>query len=214
MPNAPGQDEKGATRQPVEVEPLSGDTPFPIRLPPDWELTNERLLQISELNPEQFFERTANGQLVQVPWPDGLSVSVGTKLIAFVGRWEMESGAGGATRSSRGSYLLPDSSVLAPAVSWISPSQIEAHGRQRDFAPAFAAEVFSPEQWLQARHSRMRRWMENGVRLGWLIDPYEEQVWIYRADGSVEQLDRPDRLLGEDVCVGLEIDMNQVWEAR
>ena len=35
--------------------------------------------------------------------------------------------------------------------------------------------------------------MSNGVRLGWLIDPYQELVWIYRADGSVEQLDRPKR---------------------
>ena len=45
--------------------------------------------------------------------------------------------------------------------------------------------------------------MSNGVRLGWLIDPYQELVWIYRADGSVEQLDRPEALSGEDVCVGL-----------
>ena len=55
--------------------------------------------------------------------------------------------------------------------------------------------------------------MSNGVQLGWLIDPYEEIVWIYRGDGSVEQLDRPDELSGEDVCVGLSIDMTRVWEA-
>ena len=55
--------------------------------------------------------------------------------------------------------------------------------------------------------------MSNGVQLGWLIDPYEEIVWIYRADGSFEQLDRPDELSGEDVCVGLSIDMTRVWEA-
>ena len=208
-----------AQRQPVAlplgVEPLIDDTPFPIRLPPDWDLTHERLHQIGELNPEQFFERTADGRLVQVPWPDGFSVHVAALMIVFIGCWEMETGAGGAVRGSHGCYVFPDGSVVAPAVSWVAPSQIEARGGLRgrpDFAPAFVAEVFSPEQRLEARHSRMPRWMDNGVRLGWLVDPYDRQVWIYRADGSVEQLDRPAELSGEDVCVGLTIVMEQVWE--
>lgn len=57
-------------------------------------------------------------------------------------------------------------------------------------------------------------WMSYGVPLGWLVDPYEETVRIHRADGSEEILQRPLELSGENVCAGLTIDMNQVWQQR
>ena len=201
---------------PVEAEPLIYDSPLPIRLPPDWELTDERFHQIGELNPDQFFERTADGSLVPTLWPDGLSVHIAAQLIVFVGLWHLGETVGGTLRSGHGGYFLPDGSAVAPALSWVSPQQLEAHGDRRGqlyFAPVFAVEVLSSEQRLVAQHSRMRRWIDNGVQLAWLIDPYDQQVWIYRPDGSVEQLDRPNQLSGEDVCPGLTIDMNQIWQA-
>ena len=199
------------------AEPSLYDDPFSIRLPADWELTDGRFWEIARLNPEQFFERTADGSLVQVPWPGGFSVHVATSMIVFVGRWEMETEAGGAVRGIRGCYLFPDGSIAAPTVSWVSPGQIEARGGlggRPDFAPVFVVEVFSPEQRLDARHARMRRWIDNGVRLGWLLDSYERRVWIYRADGSIEELGQPAELSGEDVCVGLRIEMGQVWPSE
>ena len=59
---------------------------------------------------------------------------------------------------------------------------------------------------------KMVEWIEGGVRLGWLIDPFVRKVWIYRADGEVVELNDPSELSGEDVCSGLVIDMSQVWE--
>ena len=200
---------------PREAAPPVYDDPQPIRLPADWELTDERFLEICELNAEQLFERTADGRLQQMIFPDGLSESVTTRLIILFGAWAM--GTGGETWGEGGGYFLPDSSISAPDISWVDAGQIAQRGGLRGkfyLTPRFVVEVLSPSQTVRAQQAKMRRWMGNGVRLGWLIDPYEEQVWIYRADGSVEQLDRPDRLFGEDVCVGLEIDMNQVWEAR
>ena len=207
-----------AQRQPsaVSLEPsaLVYDDPQPIRLPPDWELTDERFLEIGELNPEQIFERTADGKLQQVTWPDGLSESVATKVAYFVTGWAMD--AGGETRSGTGGYFLADGSARGPDVSWVDAGQIAERGGLRGqfhLAPRFIVEVRSPSQTVPAQQSKMQDWISNGVRLGWLIDPYQELVWIYRADGSVEQLDRPEALSGEDVCVGLSIDMTRVWEA-
>ena len=207
-----------AQRQPpaVSLDPsaLVYDEPQPISLPPDWELTDERFLEIGELNPEQCFERTADGRLHQMTWPDGLSESVSTKILAFVTFWAM--GNSGETRGENGGYFLPDSSARGPDVSWVDAEQIAERGGLRGqfyLAPRFVVEVRSPSQTVRAQQSRMQHWVSVGVQLGWLIDPYEEIVWIYRADGSVEQLDRPGQLAGEDVCVGLSIDMTRVWEA-
>jgi len=54
-------------------------------------------------------------------------------------------------------------------------------------------------------------WIKNGVRLAWLIDPKKETTFIYRADGSKEELHGFDRTLsGEDVCTGLELDLRRL----
>ena len=199
---------------PVEAEPALYDDPQPIRLPPDWELTDERFLEIGQLNSEQFFERTPDGRLHLMIFPDALSEDVTTKLSAFVTMWAMATS--GAARGEHGGYFLPDGAASAPDVSWVDAQQLAAHGGlygQLNFAPRFIIEVRSPSQTIPAQQSKMRRWIDNGVQLAWLIDPYDQQVWIYRPDGSVEQLDRPNQLSGEDVCPGLTIDMNQIWQA-
>ena len=207
-----------AQRQPeavsVEAEPLIYDSPLPIRLPPDWELTDERFLEIAHLNPDQMIERTPDGRLHLMTWPDGLSEHVGARLIMFVGFWHLA--AGGEIRTGTGGYFLPDDSASAPDLSWVAPEQIAERGGVRGqfyLAPRFIIEVRSPSQTIPAQQSKMRRWINNGVQLAWLIDPYDQQVWIYRPDGTVEQLDRPAELSGEDVCPGLTIDMNQIWQA-
>ena len=53
--------------------------------------------------------------------------------------------------------------------------------------------------------------MQLGVQLGWLVDPLEQTVWIYRPNQEPEQLERPATLYGEDVLEGLEVDMAEVW---
>ena len=196
----------------TEDERLGHGEPLPIRLPPDWELTDERFLEIGELNPDQFFERTADGRLQQMIFPDGWSEAVTTRLIILVGVWSMATS--GETRGEHGGYFLPDSAARSPDVSWIAPEQIAERGGLRGqhyLVPRFAIEVISSSQTVSAQQRKMRQWMDHGVQLGWLVDPYERRVWIYRADGSVEQLEEPAELSGEDVCVGLTIEMARVW---
>lgn len=56
----------------------------------------------------------------------------------------------------------------------------------------------------------MATWIGNGVRLAWLIDPYEEKAYIYRANGSKEVLSGFDReLSGEDVLPGFTLGLSQ-----
>ena len=196
-----------------EATAVPYDDPQPIRLPPDWELTDERFHEIGRLNPDQLFERTADGRLHLMNFPDGLSESVSAWIHTFVGVWALE--AGGEVRGEAGGYFLADSSSKASDVSWVSADQIVQRGGIRGqyyLAPRFAVEVMSPSQTLPAQQAKMQHWIDNGVRLGWLIDPYARQVWIYRANGEIEQLDDPGELSGEDVCAGLTIDMSRIWE--
>lgn len=57
----------------------------------------------------------------------------------------------------------------------------------------------------------MKEYAANGVRLGWLIDPYQKKVQVYRQSGEIEILENPARVSGEDVLPGFELDLTEIW---
>ena len=192
--------------------------PITLRLPPQWELTDERVVELGESNEMLSFERTAEGVL-KIGFPSGFGtgrneVSVGAQIV----NWRFERDLGEATGATAG-YSLPDGALLVPDAAWVSDErlakiEIEPTLPLRD-APDFILEVRSYSQHIGQRQRRMQQWMANGVRLGWLIDPYDAQVWIYReGQDEPELLERPDTLSGEDVMVGLVVDLTRLWRAN
>lgn len=86
--------------------------------------------------------------------------------------------------------------------------------QQRKFppiAPDFVLELLSPTDSLEKTQAKMQEYMDNGVRLGWLIDRDHRYVEIYRVNQSVEALTNPEQLLGEGVLPGFLLDMSLVW---
>jgi Uma2 family endonuclease len=57
----------------------------------------------------------------------------------------------------------------------------------------------------------MQEYLDNGARLGWLIDPVEKRVYIYRPDQSVEVLDDPTTLRGDPVLPGFILQVQELW---
>ena len=163
------------------LEQLKYNDPMPLRLPPDWIITHERFEEIGRLNPDVLFETTADGRLIIMTSPDALSERVTTRLLALVQLWAFDSG--GDVRGEAGGYYLSELEKRAPDVSWIAPDRVQERG-QLHFAPDFVVEVRSPTQSIESQSGKMRMWMSYGVRLGWLVDPYEVTVRIFRADGS------------------------------
>ena len=137
------------------------------------------------------------------------------ELVVSLAIWSRETGGGAVLDSSI--EVRPTPRVKRfPDGAWVSPERIP-QGADRDLplqlAPDFVFEVVSPSQRgrLYQLDEKMREWIDWGVRLAWLIDPRARQVRIYRADGSVEDLDDPAQLSGEDVLPGLTVDMADVW---
>ncbi|MEN9520070.1 MAG: hypothetical protein RLZZ381_2658, partial [Cyanobacteriota bacterium] len=58
---------------------------------------------------------------------------------------------------------------------------------------------------------KMSEYRSCGVRLGWLINPQDKQVEIFRQGQSKEVLDKPGSLSGEDVLTGLEVDLTDIF---
>jgi Uma2 family endonuclease len=56
----------------------------------------------------------------------------------------------------------------------------------------------------------MEEYVANGARLGWLIDPFEKRVHVYRPGLPVERLDEPRTLDGGGVAPGFVLDLSEI----
>ena len=135
-----------------------------------------------------------------------------SKLIFALEQWNQTNNKGLVFSSSTG-FLLPNDAVRSPDASWISLERwqaLPAAGKKRfpPLTPDFVAGIRSESDDLQVLQDKMREYIEQGARLGWLLDPQEKKAYIYRADGSVELVPGWDRpLSGEEVLAGFVFDL-------
>jgi Uma2 family endonuclease len=208
-PAKPEPKESAATRS-VEIAP-----PVRLKLTADWNPTDEALIELSRLNESWDFELTANRELVFVA-PEGLGSSArGVWLIAQVLSWS-DAGGGGTLFGPQMGARLSDSSAQMPDIAWVSDKRWSgADADELALLPGardLVVQIISKSDSATAQQEKMTRWMANGVNLGWLIDPFEEIVTIYRPNAEPEQLERPDSLSGENVCEGLEVNLERIWK--
>ncbi len=77
--------------------------------------------------------------------------------------------------------------------------------------PDFIMKLRSPSDSLKTLQNKMKEYLENGTKLGWLINPQDQQVEIYRQGKELEILDNPTNLSGEDVLPDFVLDLELIW---
>ncbi|MCF4970689.1 Uma2 family endonuclease [Nostoc sp. CMAA1605] len=185
----------------------------PLRLKLDTvHLTDEQFYQLCQNNQELKFERTAKGELIIMPPVGGESGNRESDLIIDLGIWNRQTGLG-YTFSSSTIFKLPNGSDRSPDVAWIQKQRWEAltpEQRRRfpPIAPDFVIELRSATDDLETLRQKMQEYMDAGVKLGWLINPQQQQVEIYRLGKAVELQNLPTELLGEDVLPGFILHLS------
>jgi Uma2 family endonuclease len=114
-------------------------------------------------------------------------------------------------------FKLPNGAERSPDVAWVEQTRwnaltLEQREKFPPIAPDFVLELMSPSDTLEAVQAKMREYLENGVRLGWLLDRRNRQVEIYRPNQAVEVLQAPVRLSGETVLAGFTLDLQDFWD--
>jgi Uma2 family endonuclease len=191
-------------------------TAYIIDFSPICQLTDEQFFQLCRKNPEIKFERNARGEILIVPPTGGETGKCNAKLLSRFVVWNEGTHLGEVFDSST-CFKLPNGADRSPDVAWIRRERWESLTPEEKekfppIAPDFALELMSPSDRRSDTQKKMQEYMDNGVRLGWLIDRRSRQVEIYRAGQAVEVLDSPAILLGEGVLPALTIDMQIVWE--
>jgi len=193
------------------------ELPIAVNIPPALTLTvtREQFVQLALANRDLQLERTATGELIVMP-PTGSDT--GNRNLDIEGQlwlWNRQTKLGKAFNSSSG-FHLPNGANRSPDASWVRQERWNALTReqQKGFAPLcpdFVLELRSESDNMAPLQAKMREYMENGARLGWLIDRKNKKVEIYRQGQEVKVLDNPSTLSGEDVLPGFVLDLTEVW---
>ncbi|HSF73824.1 MAG TPA: Uma2 family endonuclease [Microcoleus sp.] len=178
-------------------------------------LTSEQFYQLCEDNPDLKLERNANGELIVMPPTGGETGRSNSKFNLQIGLWNEQTELGEAFDSSTG-FTLPNKADRSPDASWVEKSRWEAlTPQQREkfipLCPDFAVEILSPTDSLKKTQEKMQEYMENGCRLGWLINRKKREVEIYRPGQDVEVLQSPLTLSGENVLPGFVLNLQKIW---
>jgi Uma2 family endonuclease len=194
--------------QSLEIKPLLLDiSHVTLRITPaEFEL-------LCQDNPELRLELTANGELITMAPAGWESSKQNARLNTQVSLWNDRADLGEVFDSS-GGFTLPNGAVRSPDVTWIEKSKLVGISPKIAFpaiVPDFVIELRSLTDSLPTLSAKMQEYRDNGVRLGWLINPQQQEVEIYRMGQAVEILQTPMTLSGEDVMPGFTLDLAQIW---
>lgn len=190
-------------------------TAITVNLNPIIQLTDHQFYQLCRENPEVKFERNAKGE-IQIMSPTGGGTGKrNVEISADFVFWNRQNKLGVCFDSST-CFKLPNGANRSPDVAWIKKERwdsltTEEKTKFPPIAPDFVLELMSPTDSLQETQKKMQEYMENGVKLGWLINPKTRQVEIYRLGKPVEILTAPLELSGEDILPGFILNMAIVW---
>ncbi|MBD2089051.1 Uma2 family endonuclease [Microcoleus sp. FACHB-1515] len=179
------------------------------------ELTDEAFWQLCRNNPDVRFERTATGELVVMPPVGGESGKREADLIVDLGIWNRQANLGVVFSSSAG-FKLPNGADRSPDAAWIKQERWntltpEQQKRFPPISPDFVIELRSETDDLETLRSKLQEYLDNGIQLGWLINPQDRQVEIYRQNQPIEILDAPSSLSGEDILPGFVLSLDRLF---
>ena len=191
------------------------ETDSPIRFLPARPMSDDEYFAFCAVNPDLRIERTAEGEIEIMP-PTGFETGdQNADLTMQLRAWAKRNGRGRAVDSST-EYILPSGAARSPDASWVLRSRLanltpEQKKKFLRLCPDFVVELRSPSDRLRQVQAKMREWMDNGAKLGWLIAPDSRSVYIYRPGQTTERLVDPDRVEGEPPVEGFVLEMADIW---
>ncbi len=174
-------------------------------------MTDAEFMDFCAQNPELRIEMTSKGELIVMSPVTGRG---GNRNFFLTGRffgWAEGDNTGVGFDSST-CFTLPNGAKRSPDVSWIRRERWDAltPEEQDEFPPIcpdFVVELRSKSDRLKMLEEKMEEYLLNGAGLGWLIDPLQKRVHIYRPGSPVEILNQPQEVSGEPLLKGFVLNL-------
>ncbi len=182
-----------------------------LNLEPILHLTDEQFYQLCMANRDLNLELNATGEVIIMSPVGGESGNQEADLITDLNNWNRQTKLGKVFSSST-IFMLPNGAKRSPDAAWVKLERWEAlTSEQRKkfppLVPDFLIELRSESDRLKPLQEKMQEYRENGLRLGWLINPQDNQVEIYRLGQELEVVSLPALLSGEEILPGFELNL-------
>jgi Uma2 family endonuclease len=172
-------------------------------------LTDDQFYYLCRQNEVLCFEMTAQGEVIVMSPVGGVSGSHEASLITDVQIWNRQAGLGDVFSSST-MFRLPNGAKRSPDAAWVETSRWSAltpAERQKfpPIAPDFVIELRSATDSLKVLQDKMQEYIDQGVKLGWLLNPQDQQAEIYAPGQAVVTLALPTTLAGGALMPGFNL---------
>ena len=190
-------------------------TAITLQIPQSLKFTDDKFVEMVAANKDLRLELSSQGELSIMSPTGGETGNRNFEMCLDLGYWNRQNGLGKAFDYSTG-FKLPNGATRSPDVSWIKMERWNAltpEQRKRflPLCPDFVIELVSESDDLADTQAKMREYIANGLRLGWLINPKNKQVEIYRQNQEIEILQSPANLSGEDLLPGFILDLQPIF---
>ena len=197
------------TEQIIELEPWVVHMPHV-------KLSARQFWEVCAANPDWRLELTADGDVIIMAPTGAETGAAGARITTQLGLWANRDGSGVAFDSSTG-FELPNGAIRAPDAAWVTRRRLAGLTRRQKqkflpLCPDFAIELKSPTDRLRVVQAKLREYVANGTRLGFLIDAQTQVVYVYRPHTPVRRLARPATLSGAPVLPGFTLDLGPIWD--
>ncbi len=189
----------------------------PIDLSQFWhEVSEDEFIEFCERNRDMRIEMDKDGGIEIMPPTFSETGRKNFELTGGFWAWTKEDKRGVAFDSSTG-FTLPNGARRSPDLAWVRREKwdVLSNEEKRRFArliPDFVVELRSESDSLKKVQEKMCEYIENGARLGWLIDPLERRVYVYRAEREMEVLENPEQVVGESPVDGFILDLEEIFD--
>lgn len=174
-------------------------------------LSNEQFHNLCQSNENYRIEQTAQGELLIMAPVGAISGNRESEFNADIVIWNRQTQLGKVFSSST-IFNLPNGGKRSPDVAWIVNERwesltLEEQEKFASICPDFVIELRSRTDSLRQLQEKMQEYLNSGLRLGWLINPQNQQVEIYRQNQPIEILELPTTLSGENVLPGFTLEL-------
>lgn len=179
------------------------------------DFTEEDFFEMCRQNPDLRFEMSKKGDIIVMPPTGGETSKYNFDLNTDLGIW-MRKDKTGVGFESNALFILPNGAKRSPDMSWVKLDRWNklSEEERKSFphiCPDFVVELRSPSDSIKELKEKMEEYIENGAQLGWLIDPFQKKVYVYRPNAEVEELDNPASISGEPLLKGFVLDLKNYF---
>jgi Uma2 family endonuclease len=200
----------------IVTEAETGEPYLTIHLSPALDLTDDQFFELCQINSDLRLERNAKGDIIVMPPTGGETSNRNMGISGQLYYWTKRDGTGAAFDSSAG-FTLPNGADRSPDAAWVSHERLgqltpEQKKKFIPLCPDFVVELLSPTDSLAATQAKMVEYIDNGARLGWLINADARRVYVYRPQSPMEELKDVTRVSADPELPGFTLDLQDIWK--